>query len=97
LPLIMPDVNGFDVIEYIKSEEGIPEQALRSFPINEVWANISKEIPPRDDDIEVAVKRLGLEGKILVSCGHLAAPSWDDALEILRIVKIALDLQKQKS
>jgi predicted nuclease with TOPRIM domain len=72
----------------------IQTKDLFSFPLDNLWKDITQTPPPRNEDIEVAIKRLNLEGSVMVSCGYLAAPSREEALDILRIVKIALDLQK---
>lgn len=74
---------------------GMEVRDLFSFPLDDLWKDIARSSPPRNEDIEVAIKRLNLEGSVMVSCGYLAAPSREEALDILRIVKIALDLQKQ--
>jgi predicted nuclease with TOPRIM domain len=73
---------------------GMEVKDLFSFPLDDLWKDIARTPPPRNEDIEVAVKRLSLEGSVMVSCGFLAAPSREEALDMLRIVKIALDLQK---
>ncbi|MBU7032404.1 MAG: hypothetical protein HXS53_07720 [Theionarchaea archaeon] len=77
--------------------EGMEAKDLFSFSLDDLWKDIARTPAPRNEDIEVAIKRLNLEGSVLVSCGHLAAPSREEALDILRIVKIALDLQKGTS
>jgi len=86
-------------LEIVKKErheyDGMGVRDLFSFPLNDLWKDIARSPPPRNEDIEVAVKRLSLEGSVMVSCGYLAAPSREEALDILRIVKIALDLQKR--
>lgn len=74
------------------TDENIKE--LFSFPMDELWKEISGSPPPRNEDIEVAIKRLNLEGGIMVSCGYLAAASREEALDMLRIVKITQDLHK---
>jgi predicted nuclease with TOPRIM domain len=74
--------------------DGMQMKDLFSFPLDDLWKDITQTPPPRNEDIEVAIKRLNLEGSVMVSCGFLAAPSREEALDILRIVKIALDLQK---
>jgi predicted nuclease with TOPRIM domain len=74
------------------TDENIKE--LFSFPMDELWKEISGSPPPRNEDIEVAIKRLNLEGSIMVSCGYLAAASREEALDMLRIVKITQDLHK---
>lgn len=73
---------------------GMEVKDLFSFPLDDLWKDIARTPPPRNEDIEVAIKRLSLEGCVMVSCGFLAAPSREEALDMLRIVKIALDLQK---
>lgn len=86
-------------LESIRTQntEGMKTKDLFSFPLEDVWKEIARTPPPRNEDIEVAIKRLSLEGSVMVSCGHLAAPSREEALDILRIVKIALDLQKSST
>jgi predicted nuclease with TOPRIM domain len=76
---------------------GIEAKDLFSFPLGELWREIAGTPPPRNEDIDVAVKRLNLEGNIMVSCGYLAAPSREEAVDMLRIVKITQDLQKRKA
>ncbi|MBU7043196.1 MAG: hypothetical protein HXS47_06350 [Theionarchaea archaeon] len=80
-----------------QNTDGMKMKDLFSFPLEDVWKEIARTPPPRNEDIEVAIKRLSLEGSVMVSCGHLAAPSREEALDILRIVKIALDLQKSST
>jgi predicted nuclease with TOPRIM domain len=76
--------------------DGIEVKDLFSFPLEELWREIAGTPPPRNEDIDVAIKRLNLEGNIMVSCGYLAAPSREEAVDMLRIVKITQDLQKRK-
>lgn len=87
-------------LEVIKKErhdyDGIEVKDLFSFPLDDLWKDIARTPPPRNEDIEVAVKRLSLEGSVMVSCGFLAAPSREEALDMLRIVKIAQDLQRER-
>lgn len=87
--------NELEIVRTKRSEyNGMGEKDLFSFTLDDLWKDIARTPPPRNEDIEVAIKRLSLEGSVLVSCGHLAAPSREEALDILRIVKIALDLQR---
>lgn len=87
-------------LEVIKKErhdyDGMEVKDLFSFPLDDLWKDIARTPPPRNEDIEVAVKRLSLEGSVMVSCGFLAAPSREEALDMLRIVKIAQDLQRER-
>lgn len=85
-----------DIVKKQRHEyNGMEVRDLFSFPLDNLWRDIARDSPPRNEDIEVAIKRLNLEGSVMVSCGYLAAPSREEALDILRIVKIALDLQKK--
>jgi predicted nuclease with TOPRIM domain len=76
---------------------GIEVKDLLSFPLDELWKEISGSPSPRNDDIDVAIKRLNLEGSIMVSCGYIAAASREEALDMLRIVKITQELQKRQN
>jgi len=88
--------NELEVVKKRRHEyNGMEVKDLFSFPLDDLWKDIARTPPPRNEDIEVAVKRLSLEGSVMVSCGYLAAPSREEALDMLRIVKIALDLQKE--
>ncbi len=88
--------NELEVVRKRRHEyDGMEVKDLFSFPLDDLWKDIARTPPPRNEDIEVAIKRLNLEGSVMVSCGFLAAPSREEALDILRIVKIAQDLQKQ--
>lgn len=77
--------------------DGIEAKDLISFPLDELWREISGSPPPRNEDIDVAIKRLNLEGSIMVSCGYIAAASRDEALDMLRIVRITQELQKRRN
>ncbi|MBU7048230.1 MAG: hypothetical protein HXS54_17495 [Theionarchaea archaeon] len=88
--------NELEVVKKRRHEyNGMEVKDLFSFPLDDLWKDIARTPPPRNEDIEVAIKRLSLEGSVMVSCGFLAAPSREEALDMLRIVKIALDLQKE--
>lgn len=76
---------------------GIEVKDLLSFPLDELWKEISGSPSPRNEDIDVAIKRLNLEGSIMVSCGYIAAASREEALDMLRIVKITQELQKRQN
>ncbi|MBU7024310.1 MAG: hypothetical protein HXS40_09110 [Theionarchaea archaeon] len=77
--------------------DGIEVKDLLSFPLDELWKEISGSPSPRNEDIDVAIKRLNLEGSIMVSCGFIAAGSREEALDMLRIVKITQELQKRQN
>lgn len=77
--------------------DGMEAKDLISFPLDELWKEISGSPSPRNEDIDVAIKRLNLEGSIMVSCGYIAAASREEALDMLRIVRITQELQKRKS
>ncbi|KYK35433.1 MAG: hypothetical protein HXS48_10840 [Theionarchaea archaeon] len=88
--------NELEVVKKRRHEyNGMEVKDLFSFPLDDLWKDIARTPPPRNEDIEVAIKRLSLEGSVMVSCGYLAAPSREEALDMLRIVKIAIDLQKE--
>ncbi len=88
--------NELEVVKKRRHEyNGVEVKDLFSFPLDDLWKDIARTAAPRNEDIEVAIKRLNLEGSVMVSCGYLAAPSREEALDMLRIVKIALDLQKE--
>jgi predicted nuclease with TOPRIM domain len=76
---------------------GIEVKDLLSFPLDELWKEISGSPSPRNDDIDMAIKRLNLEGSIMVSCGYIAAAGREEALDMLRIVKITQELQKRQN
>lgn len=81
---------------YRKEREKFGEiKELNSYPLNDLWKEISKTEVPTTEEAIVAIKRLNLEGKVLVSCGYIAAPSREEALDLLRIVKIAKDLKEK--
>ncbi|MBU7013476.1 MAG: hypothetical protein HXS52_13015 [Theionarchaea archaeon] len=77
--------------------DDIETKDLLSFPLDELWKEISGSPSPRNEDIDVAIKRLNLEGSIMVSCGYIAAASREEALDMLRIVKITQELQKRQN
>lgn len=77
--------------------DGVEAKDLISFPLDELWREISGSPSPRNEDIDVAIKRLNLEGSIMVSCGYIAAASRDEALDMLRIVRITQELQKRRN
>ncbi|MBU6998493.1 MAG: hypothetical protein HXS49_12895 [Theionarchaea archaeon] len=70
---------------------------LLSFPLDELWKEVSGSPSPRNEDIDVAIKRLNLEGSIMVSCGYIAAASREEAVDLLRIVKITQELQRRQN
>ncbi|MGC1121443.1 MAG: hypothetical protein WBA22_10160 [Candidatus Methanofastidiosia archaeon] len=77
--------------------DGMEAKDLLSFPLDELWKEISGSPSPRNEDIDVAIKRLNVEGSIMVSCGYIAAASREEALDMLRIVKITQEFQKRQN
>jgi predicted nuclease with TOPRIM domain len=87
-----------DILE--KEMEKIRQAAFEKkelivFRVEELWDEISEDLPPGRAEIEAAIKRLALEGKLFHSLGFIAAPSREEALDLLRIVRIAEDLKEE--
>lgn len=65
------------------------------FRVEEIWDEVSKDLPPGRAEIDAAIKRLSLEGRLFYSLGYIASPSKEEALDLLRIAKIAEDLKEK--
>jgi len=68
---------------------------LKIFSVEELWDEISEDLPPGRSEMDAAIRRLALEGKIFYCLGFVASPSREEALDLLRIVKIAEDLREK--